>query len=73
MCSKWESYISKSSLEGGQEVEGINAIESTQSMRGREGWDGEIEQGGQRQRRLGEEGRWVTINQQDKKAAGAFD
>lgn len=60
-------------LKGGQEVEGINAIESTQSMRGREGRDGEMEQGGWRQCRLGEEGSWITINQQDKEAAGAFD
>lgn len=29
-------------LGGGQKVEGINTIESTQSMRGREDWDKEI-------------------------------
>lgn len=60
-------------LGGGQEVEGINTIESTQSMRGREDWDKEIEQGGRQRCRLGEEGSWVTINQRDKKATGAFD
>lgn len=60
-------------LGGGQEVEGINTIESTQSMRGREDWDKEIEQGGWQRCRLGEEGSWVTINQRDKKATGAFD
>ncbi len=34
-------------------------------MRGREGGDGEIEQGGWRQRRLGEQGGRVTLSQQD--------
>lgn len=58
-------------LEKGQEVEGINAIESTLSMSGREGLDEELEGGGGSCRL--EAGSWVTISQQEKKAAGAFD
>lgn len=55
-------------LEGGQEVEEINAIESSRRMRGRDGSGGQGG-GGVDWKRVS----WVTINQQDKKATGAFD